>query len=219
MSGIIGSKFNIRGSGLVGSLGTDGQHMLSAGAGKTNVFETVAAAAGGAWTLIESQTISDDATIDFTTLSADYFDIMIIGSNVVASNDDIELWFRQSHGSGFLTSSTYQWGSQGVNVDGAEKRHNSAGDVKITLCKGPNAGNASGENIEFQLLISNVHATTNQKMIYWQTSYAGIVSTDCSGLRGVGRNTTITAVDGLRIMAGSGNLDTGNITAYGRKLT
>ena len=44
MSGIIGSKLNIRGSGLVGSLGTDGQHLLSAGAGVTNVFET---AAGG----------------------------------------------------------------------------------------------------------------------------------------------------------------------------
>ncbi len=45
MSGIVGSKFNIRGSGLVGSLGTDGQHMLSSGAGKTNVFETVSASA------------------------------------------------------------------------------------------------------------------------------------------------------------------------------
>ena len=46
MSGIVGSKLNIRGSGLVGSLGTDGQHLLSAGAGKTNVFETVAAGGG-----------------------------------------------------------------------------------------------------------------------------------------------------------------------------
>ena len=44
MSGIVGSKLNIRGSGLVGSLGTDGQHLLSAGPGVTNVFET---AAGG----------------------------------------------------------------------------------------------------------------------------------------------------------------------------
>ena len=42
MSGIIGSRFNMRGSGLIGSLGTDGQHMLSSGAGKSNVFETVA---------------------------------------------------------------------------------------------------------------------------------------------------------------------------------
>jgi hypothetical protein len=44
MSGIVGSKLNIRGSGLIGSLGTDGQHLLSAGAGVTNVFETVTAA-------------------------------------------------------------------------------------------------------------------------------------------------------------------------------
>jgi hypothetical protein len=44
MSGIVGSKFNDRVSGLVGSLGTDGQHMLSSGAGKKMVFETVTAA-------------------------------------------------------------------------------------------------------------------------------------------------------------------------------
>ncbi len=44
MSGIVGSKFNHRGSGVVGSVGTDGQHLLSSGAGKKHVFETVASA-------------------------------------------------------------------------------------------------------------------------------------------------------------------------------
>jgi len=44
MSGIVGSRFNIRGSGLVGSLGTDGQVFTSAGAGKSAVYED---AAGG----------------------------------------------------------------------------------------------------------------------------------------------------------------------------
>jgi hypothetical protein len=43
MSGIVGSRLNIRGSGLVGSLGTDGQHLLSSGAGVTNAFESVSA--------------------------------------------------------------------------------------------------------------------------------------------------------------------------------
>jgi hypothetical protein len=41
MSGIVGSKFNHRGSGTVGKAGTDGQHLLSSGAGKKHVFETV----------------------------------------------------------------------------------------------------------------------------------------------------------------------------------
>jgi len=44
MSGIIGSKLNIRGSGPVAKLGTDGQHLLSSGAGKSVSYETVAAA-------------------------------------------------------------------------------------------------------------------------------------------------------------------------------
>ena len=68
MSGLVGSKLNIRGSGLVGSLGTDGQHLLSAGAGKTNVFET---AAGGYWNLIKSITASSSATVSFVNGTSD----------------------------------------------------------------------------------------------------------------------------------------------------
>ena len=44
MSGIVGSRLNIRGSGLVGSLGTDGQVFTSSGAGVGAAYE---AAAGG----------------------------------------------------------------------------------------------------------------------------------------------------------------------------
>jgi hypothetical protein len=44
MSGIVGSRLNTRGSGLVGSLGSDGQVFTSSGAGESAVFE---AAAGG----------------------------------------------------------------------------------------------------------------------------------------------------------------------------
>jgi len=39
MSGIVGSRLNIRGSGLVGSIGTDGQALTSSGAGAGMVFE------------------------------------------------------------------------------------------------------------------------------------------------------------------------------------
>jgi hypothetical protein len=45
MSGIVGSKFNHRGSGPVAKIGTDGQHLLSSGAGKKHIFETVTATA------------------------------------------------------------------------------------------------------------------------------------------------------------------------------
>ena len=53
MSGIIGSKLNHRGSGLVGSLGTDGQVLTSAGAGVSAVYEG-AAAGGTSWQSVET---------------------------------------------------------------------------------------------------------------------------------------------------------------------
>ena len=43
MSGIVGSRLNNRGSGLIGSLGTDGQVLTSSGAGVGAVYEAVAA--------------------------------------------------------------------------------------------------------------------------------------------------------------------------------
>jgi len=53
MSGIIGSKLNIRGSGRVAKLGTDGQVLTSAGAGQPCAFED-AAGGGLDWQTIET---------------------------------------------------------------------------------------------------------------------------------------------------------------------
>ena len=65
MSGIVGSRLNIRGSGLVGSLGTDGQVFTSSGTGTGHVFED---AAGGAWNLISTFTSDgSDATASITS--------------------------------------------------------------------------------------------------------------------------------------------------------
>ena len=52
MSGIIGSKINIRGSGKIDKLGTDGQVLTSAGAGLSAAFEDLAA--GITWQAIET---------------------------------------------------------------------------------------------------------------------------------------------------------------------
>ena len=52
MSGIIGSKINIRGSDRIAKLGTDGQVLTSAGAGLSAAFEDLAA--GISWQAIET---------------------------------------------------------------------------------------------------------------------------------------------------------------------
>jgi len=53
MSGIVGSKLNIRGSGRVAKLGTDGQVLTSAGAGVSAVYEN-AAGGGTSWQSVET---------------------------------------------------------------------------------------------------------------------------------------------------------------------
>tara|TARA_R110002051_G_scaffold10693_1_gene40149 strand:- start:441 stop:1010 length:570 start_codon:yes stop_codon:yes gene_type:complete len=83
MSGIVGSKFNIRGSGLVGSLGTDGQHMLSAGAGVSNVFETVAA---GGSTPAFSAELGTDQDIGDNSLVKAAFTTEVFDSGSVYDN-------------------------------------------------------------------------------------------------------------------------------------
>ena len=57
MSGIVGSKLNIRGSGRVAKLGTDGQVLTSAGAGTSAVYED---AAGGG---LDWQSVVTGATL------------------------------------------------------------------------------------------------------------------------------------------------------------
>jgi len=65
MSGIVGSYFNTRGSGVVAKLGTDGQVFTSTGAGLSQGFE--AAAGGGLILQIVQSTKTDTATTSSTT--------------------------------------------------------------------------------------------------------------------------------------------------------
>ena len=63
MSGIVGSRLNIRGSGVVGGLGTDGQLLTSSGAGQEIVFETATTAAV---TALNNATQSELVTVGST---------------------------------------------------------------------------------------------------------------------------------------------------------
>jgi len=67
MSGIVGSRLNCKGSGIVGSLGTDGQVLMSSGVGKSAVFEDAGGFTvsdiTGATALAEEPAITDEIAI------------------------------------------------------------------------------------------------------------------------------------------------------------
>jgi len=71
MSGIIGSRLNTRGSGVIGSLGTDGQVLTSAGAGLSSIYENVAVTSGKVLQLISDTTTTEQSTASTTWVDGD----------------------------------------------------------------------------------------------------------------------------------------------------
>ena len=116
MSGIVGSSHNIRGSGIVAKLGTDGQVFTSAGAGLKQGFE---AAAGGAHTLLNTTTVSSavaSVTIN-PPFSSTYFSYLIRIEKFIPDTDcAIFLTFLEADDS--ETTTDYWWGGSGVTSNG-----------------------------------------------------------------------------------------------------
>jgi len=175
-----------------------------------------AAGGGGAWTLISTQTASADTEIDFTTLSADYRDFLVIGSTIRFSVD-ADMWFRVDAGSGFAAAD-YKYGMLGTDSGGAGSNVNSNSSAQVNL-NYHGWDKASPYGGALQVIVFDVHNTANYKMMhcaydYWDNNH----ELTCG--RGSGTyDGASTAITGLRIMPASGNFPSGAFTLYGRKTT
>ena len=184
----------------------------------------VKAASGGAvpdWERISHQTASDDTEIDFTSFSADYIDFKIMATKYVQASE-VDLYFRLSVGGTFQDGANdYHYTFLGYDEDGLEQRLNSTGASEIktnSSTLGSSIGN--GEVAGFEWIIYDVHSTSYQTIssfkIYYMTPNAG----DMEFTHGAARiDQASSAVDGVRIYASSGNIDVGEFTLYGRKIT
>ena len=121
MSGIVGSKFNHRGSGLVGSLGTDGQHMLSSGAGKTNVFED--ASGGISWqAVVTGSTQTAVAGIGYFINTTSNACTLTLPAGTIG--DEVAV---------IDYAATFDSNALTVAANGSEKIHASTGDLTVTV--------------------------------------------------------------------------------------
>jgi len=104
MSGIVGSKLNVRGSGIVAKLGTDGQALTSSGVGVTAAFEDLA---GG----ISWQTIVTGSTM--TAVAGN-------GYWVDTSSNACTITLPASASAGdtiIFTDYARNWGTNGITID------------------------------------------------------------------------------------------------------
>jgi len=104
MSGIVGSKLNIRGSGRISKLGTDGQALTSSGVGVTAAFEDLAA--GISW-----QTIETGSTM--TAVAGNGYPI-----DTTSNACTITLPASASNGDEIIfTDYARNWGTNGIVID------------------------------------------------------------------------------------------------------
>ena len=225
MSGIIGSRFNTRGSGLVGSLGTDGQIFTSSGAGKSAVFE--AAAGGGAWTKIKTLTASGDSDISFVdgtddvVLDSTYPIYVFKIINLHPSGNDMKVGFQgnAAGGSGYnetITSTVFL------------AYHNEAGD-STTLTYSTtrdeaqstdfqdiidDLGNDNDQSASGELWLYNPSSTTF--VTHWISTVQIYNSSDYSVIfRTAGYFNTTSAIDEIQFKPASGTIDAGTFSLYG----
>jgi len=219
MSGIVGSKFNHRGSGLVGSLGTDGQHFLSSGAGKTNVFETVSASAD--FVLLSTTTGSGTVSFD-GDFSGTYDNYLLIGYNGSNDASDEDLNFRVRQADADITASSYYrvWnGNYGTNVSGQARYDYAAyGADHIKMIN--NWDDAATKPTQFNMWIYDPFQDDTYHYITWHATNVSPNSTlSYMNFTGSGHyygNTT--ALSGLSFYeTPSGDITTLELKLYGLK--
>ena len=176
------------------------------------------AGGGGAWTQISSQTASSDATIDFTTLSADYRDFKIIGSNIKIGSGNADVYFRVDAGSGFATDSNYRYAFLNLDSSGNNTNVNHNTKEYIALCY-HSWDYATEYNGAFEVTVYDVHNTAQWKIMhcqydYWDSSHEITCGSGVASYSGA-----VTAITGLRVYPGANDFSSGEFTLYGRKIT
>ena len=188
MSGIIGSKINIRGSGVIAQLGTDGQILTSAGAGVSATYEDIAAgiswqsvvtgstltavAGNGYWIDTTSNactiTLPSSASAGDTIIFGDYArnwgtNGIVIDSNGLNYQSDADTFDVEYGTDGLALSITYMDATQGwvPTFDDA------VADV-------PTRGNDNG--------IFGYGDTTTHVSLTNLVSNTGVVATDTTGV-------------------------------------
>ena len=225
MSGIVGSYYNIRGSGIVAKLGTDGQVFTSAGAGVKQTFE--AAAGGGSWNHIKTLTSDgSDATLSF-----------VDGADDVTFDNTYKIYrfhYQSIHPETNATVFEFQASDDGGSsyavavVSSFHRTHNNE--------SGYNQGTGSdtvsaGGSTDYSHLMNNSGSDADQTCNGWLTiqdpsnttfmkcwaheGYSCAANDYWNGVYGGGYWITTSAIDAIQFRFSSGEIQAGTISLYG----
>lgn len=168
----------------------------------------------GAWALLETQTASSSATIDFASLPTAYRDFKIVGSSVVPATDNTRLMIRISVASTFKSGAAdYAW-SNYFHTPTSSGQLGDVSDSEINLFNA--TGSEAGEEVSFEVILYDPADTALRKPILGtsggQSSSGTYTSRSVAGYY----IAATSAIDGIRFLFATGNIESGTFTLYGR---
>ena len=179
MSGIVGSSHNIRGSGVVAKLGTDGQVFTSAGAGVSQGFE--AAAGGGKVLQVVTAVTSTTVTVQATSYTTHSKDLAITPS---ATSSKILVMFSFASRQNSSSNHTFTMFRDDVNLE------TSAGD-------GVWAGGASTTGVDSMIILDS--PSTTSAVTYGLYSKGPATTSQSVGYGGFAGSTPATHIIAMEI--------------------
>jgi hypothetical protein len=176
---------------------------------------------GGAWVLIETVTVSNQASVDLDLIGTHKM-FMVHIDNLVPASDDVELWLRFSTdlGDTFLAGTNYSWtltGGRGTGSNFEDVQATSR--INLTGTTFGTMGTATIENLNGFVCIHNANQTTRAVQATTEIAMVDAAGTNSGWTGGGSLLTNIDEVDAIQLIAESGNLSTGRITLYGLNLS
>lgn len=190
---------------------------------KAYIDAQVLASGNLGYTLIETQTASASASLDFTTgLDSTYDQYVFKFSGLKPATDGVSFYMRVSTdgGASYDSSSSYEYQTQINRSQGTAKNIRSTGNTVIALAQTAanyDVGNNTGEGIgtgslDVWLGSADVYFTVCGEIGIWNSGNGVSHSSIVGGWRG-----SATAVNAIQFFFQSGNIASGSISLYGVK--
>lgn len=171
------------------------------------------------YAFISTQTASNAGSVDFTGLSlSTYSKVVVIGSNIIPSTDNVNLLARVSTGGSFLTgggdyvSHVWVWVADATGVTG-----NTGASSMILNGTTENLGSAVNETFNFEMTFFNPGSTGQHHRATWSFEQYSSTPNYTAGMGGGACANTTAALDGIRFLMASGNIASGVFSLYGLK--
>ena len=179
---------------------------------------------GGAFEHLLTTTASDSANVTFDSsyITTTYLDYMIVVSGFKPATDgvDFELFFSVDNGSNYL--SDYKIVRHGRNSYGLDKNNASGSSGQIRLNSSSSVGGNTKEGISGVIKIFDPMKQSGTTDISTMAQAHMTIEANDSHLNNAsvsGSNKVTTAVNNIKFSFGSGNIESGKISLYGRKVS